>query len=147
MIERSAGILMPISSLPDTGEGLDNRTYKCAGDCGSRETLLSALKCKRYTYARLSRLCAHALLGLTQELAASHPEPTYARILGFRRDAAPLLAHLKNAPLPPTVRAAVLKDDPVFALEKRATDLQSLCFADESARRANRDLTEKMLLL
>ena len=137
----------PVSTLPDTGEGLDNRAVRCAEDCGSRETLLSALKCKRYTHARLSRLCAHALLGLTQELAASHPEPTYARVIGFRKDASPLLAHLKNAPLPPVVRAAALKDDPAFALERRATDLQSLCFADESARRANRDLTEKMLIV
>ena len=138
---------LPVAALPDTGEGLDNRALKCAEECGSRETLLQALKCKRYTHARLSRLCAHALLGLTQELAASHPEPTYARVLGFRRDAAPLLAHLKNAPMPPTVRASALKDDPIFTLERRATDLQSLCFPDENARRANRDLTEKMLII
>ena len=52
---------LSIDSLPDTGEGLHNRVKKCAGECGSRETLLSALKCKRYTHARLSRLCAHAL--------------------------------------------------------------------------------------
>ena len=138
---------MPVSSLPDTGEGLDNRAVRCAEECGSRETLLAALKCKRYTHARLSRLCAHALLNLTQDFACAHPEPTYARVLGFRKDASPLLAHLKNAPLPPVVRASILKDDPIFSIEKRATDLQSLCFADENSRRANRDLTEKMLII
>ncbi len=138
---------LSIDSLPDTGEGLHNRVKKCAGECGSRETLLSALKCKRYTHARLSRLCAHALLGLTQDFACAHPEPSYARVLGFRRDASPLLTHLQQAPLPVVVRASALRDDPLFLLERRATDLQSLCFPDETARRAGRDLTEKMLVI
>jgi len=136
-----------LDSLPDTGEGLHNRVRKCAEECGCRETLLSALKCKRYTHARLSRLCAHALLGLTQEFAAAHPEPAYARVLGFRKEAAPLLTHLHQAPLPLITRASILRDDPVFMLERRATDLQSLCFPDENARRANRDLTEKMIVI
>lgn len=138
---------LPLDMLPDTGEGLDNRALKCAGECGSRDTLLAALKCKRYTHARLSRLCAHALLGLTLESCTVHPEPTYARILGFRKDASPLLTHLQSAPLPLVSRASSLKDDPVFALERRATDLQSLCFADESVRRSGRDLTEKMIVI
>lgn len=138
---------LPLDRLPDVSEGLHNRVRQCAEECGSRETLLAALKCKRYTHARLSRLLAHALLGLTKEFAADHPEPSYARVLGFRRDASPLLTHLANAPLPLIARAAALKDDAVFALERRATDLQSLCFGSESARRAGRDLTEKMIVL
>lgn len=138
---------MSISLLPDASEGLDRRVIKCAQDCGSRETLLSALKCKRYTHARLSRLCAHALLGLTEQFAKDHPAPAYARLLGFRREASPLLTQLKDAPLPLITRASSLKDDPIFQLERRATDLQSLCFPDEAARRAGRDLTEKMIVL
>ncbi len=138
---------MNISDLPDTGEGLDNRVQKYAEECGSRETLLAALKCKRYTHARLSRLCAHALLGLTQEFAAAHPEPTYARVLGFRRDAGALLTHLKNAPLPLVSRPSALRGDDIFRYECRATDLQSLCFGAEEARRAGRDLTEKMIII
>ena len=137
----------PIETLPDTGEGLPNRVLKCAEAAGSRDALLAALKCKRYTYARLSRLCAHALLGLTQEMTLRHPEPTYARVLGFRKDASVLLTHLKNAPLPPVVRPADLRSDECFRLECRATDLQSLCFADETVRKASRDLTEKMLVI
>ena len=138
---------LPIDSLPDIGEGLDSRARKCAEESGGREALLTALKCKRYTYARLSRLCAHALLGLTQEFCKSHPEPTYARVLGFRKAAAPLLTHLQGAPLPLASRASSLKDDPLFTLERRATDLQALCFPDEAARKASRDLTEKMIVI
>ncbi|MBQ2957251.1 MAG: nucleotidyltransferase family protein [Clostridia bacterium] len=138
---------LPLNQLPDTGEGLDNRALKCAGESGSREAFLAMMKCKRYTHARLSRLCAHALLGLTQEMTLRHPVPTYARALGFRKDASPLLTHLKSAPLPLVTRPSVLKDDEIFALERRATDLQSLCFADEAARAMSRDLTEKMIVL
>lgn len=137
----------PIELLPDTGEGLHNRVRKCAEETGSREALLAALKCKRYTHARLSRLCAHAILGLTQELAQRHPEPAYARLLGFRREASPLLTYLKNAPLPLVTRPAAIRDDEAFTLERRATDLQSLCFPDETARAQNRDLTEKMIII
>ncbi len=138
---------LPIDRLPDVSEGLDNRVKKCAEECGSRAALLTALKCKRYTHARLSRLLAHALLGLTQEFACAHPEPEYARVLGFRKDASPLITHLSKAPLPLITRPAALKEDEVFSLERRATDLQSLCFGSEPARRAGRDLTEKMIVL
>ncbi len=137
----------PLESLADVGEGLENRVFKCAGICGSRETLLAALKCKRYTHARLSRLCAHALLGLTSKLAGAHAEPEYARVIGFRRDAQPLLTHLSRASLPLITRPAELRGNPVFELERRATDLQSLCFPDESARSMSRDLTERIVIV
>lgn len=137
----------PIETLPDVGEGLENRVAKCAENAGSRDSLLAALKCKRYTYARLSRLCAHAMLGLTRDMALRHPVPTYARVLGFRSDAGPLLTHLKAASLPLVTRPSRLREDEAFLLERRATDLQSLCFRDESARKAHRDLTEKMVIL
>ncbi len=138
---------MPLENLPDMGEGLHNRVLKCAEETGSRASLLTALKCKRYTHARLSRLCAHALLGMTQEMIQRHSQPTYARAIGFRKEAAPLMKQLADAELPLVTRASLLKEDEIFALERRATDLQSLCFPDESARTAHRDLTEKMIIL
>ncbi len=140
-----------LSCLCDVGEGLENRLQKCAQDTGSREALLTALKCKRYTHARLSRLCAHVLMGFTQEIALRHPLPRYARVLGFRKDARSLLTFLREAPLPLVTRTSVLRDTPefseMFSIERRATDLQSLCFADESLRAAGRDLTERMIIV
>jgi len=138
---------LQLEGLCDVSEGLENRLLKCAEMCGSREALLTALKCKRYTHARLSRLCAHALLGVTKEMAARHPLPGYARVLGFRREAGELLRQLAGAHLPLVSRPSQLREDEVFRLEMRATDLQSLCFADETARSARRDLTEKMLVV
>lgn len=136
-----------IAALPDVNEGLEYRVSRCAQDAGSREALLDALKCKRYTHARLSRLLAHAMLGITREKAASHPVPEYARVLGFRKDAAPLLTHLKEKSLPLITKAAMLKENGIFAVEMRATDLQSLTFGAEEARRAGRDMTERIVIV
>ncbi len=140
-----------LASLCDVGEGLENRLYRCAQTAGSREALLSVLKCKRYTYARLSRLCAHTLLGLAREITQRNPLPRYARVLGFRKDARNLLTFLRDAPLPLVTRTSLLKDTPeyseMFAIERRATDLQSLCFTRESLRAAGRDLTEKIVIV
>ena len=136
-----------IANLPDVSEGLEMRAGKCALTSGSRDSLLDALKCKRYTHARLSRLCAHALLGLTGGLAKNYAFPRYARVLGFRAEAKPLVTHVSNQPLPLITRPALLKEDEAFRIERRATDLQSLCFPDEAARSANRDLTERMIVI
>lgn len=135
-----------ISSLPDVSEGLEHRVFQCAQQAGSRNALLSLLKCKRYTHARLSRLLAHALLGMTSEMCLRHPSPEYARVLGFRKDAAALLTRLKDTPLPLISRASLLRENEIFALERRATDLQSLAFGEETLRAAGRDLTEKIVI-
>ena len=50
------------------------------------ETLLDCIKTRRYTRARLSRLCAYALLNLTRDFAQTHRAPDLARVLGFRSE-------------------------------------------------------------
>ena len=135
-----------IAALPDVAEGLERRVKQCAGTAVSMEELIEAVKCKRYTRARLSRLMAHALLGLTQELAQNHPQPTYARLIGMRADAKPLLAELKQrAGLPITSDPVKLKDDPIFRLECRATDLRALQCDKKEDRRSGQEFTQKFV--
>ena len=43
--------------VPDVGEGLENRILEAAGHSGSVEELLQRVKTKRYTHARLRRIC------------------------------------------------------------------------------------------
>ena len=89
---------------------------------------------------------AHALLGLTQELAQNHPQPTYARLIGMRADAKPLLAELKQrAGLPITSDPVKLKDDPIFRLECRATDLRALQCDKKEDRRSGQEFTQKFV--
>jgi len=132
-----------IAVLCDVNEGLEYRIQRSAWAAGDREQLLAAVKCKRYTRTRLSRILCAAQLGMTRELADRFPAPTYARVLGFRAGARPLLSRLKriaNLPLVTKTASAGLRDDGCFALDLRATDLWVLGCASPSARAARRDL-------
>ena len=50
-------------------EGLEHRFLKAAETANTREELLALVKTKRYTHARLSRLCMLSLLGVTRDFA------------------------------------------------------------------------------
>lgn len=137
-----------LSALPGVAEGLERRIFRCAAVASTREELLDALKCKRYTRGRLSRILACALLGLTNALAERHPEPEYARLMGMRRDARPLLSELKRRAKLPIVSDPVrLQSDECFRLECRATDLRALQCDDPSERRAGQELTRKFVMV
>lgn len=116
-----------LQQLPLCSEGLEHRLQAAARQAVSREGLLEALKTKRYARARLSRLCTHALLGLTRELPDSHPLPEYVRLLGFRRESADLLARLRESRIPVIAKAADGDlQNPLYALDNTAYDLWSL---------------------
>ena len=116
-----------LRALPDCTEGLENRLYRVAHTATTRQTLLQALKTKRYAYARLNRLATHAMLGVTADLLNGHPLPEYVRLLGFRSQNQTLLASLRNASLPIISKAADGdRANALFALEERAYDLWAL---------------------
>lgn len=130
-------------------EGLHHRFFSAARTAQSREELLALVKSKRYTHARLSRTAMYALLGVRKDFASAYQTPTYARILGFRRDAAPLLRAIKE-------RASILiitktadfdADDPLFALDLRAQDLWSLGCVNPALRRAGRDFVTSPVIV
>ena len=135
-----------IAALLDVAEGLERRVKRCAAEAASRQALIDMLKCKRYTWARLSRLTAHALLNLTQELADRHPSPEYARLIAMREDARPLLRELKSrAKLPILSDPARLSENEIFQLECRATDLRALQCSLPAHRQANQEFTQKFV--
>ena len=68
-------------ALPYGSEGLWRRFMKACRQEGSLEDILTRVKTKRYTRARLNRMALCAFLGITAADLAS-PAP-YARILGF----------------------------------------------------------------
>ncbi len=137
-----------IAMLPDVSEGLEMRVKRLCAAATDRKALLEALKCKRYTMARLSRLCTHALLGMDKELTDSVPLPPYARVLGFRRRARPLLREMStHGAIPLVSDATQLADDRCFRMECRATDVWGLTTGDPALRRAGRDFTQRMPIL
>ena len=135
-----------MAALPDMSEGLEHRLYSASRSAATRLELLERLKCKRYTHARLSRMLLHAALGVTQAEVEAHPAPTYARLIGARQDAGPLLKELKQrSTLPIAANARELREDPVFELECRATDLWALLHDDPEHRRPGREYTERFV--
>ena len=143
---------MDAASLRDIvgmDEGLEYRFLRAAQTAASREELIAAIKSKRYTHARLSRLCAHILLGVSRDFTAEHRTPTYARVLGFRKDAAPLLRAIKaHASIPFVTKAAAFdRADPLFSLDIRAQDLWSLGVSNPALRACGRDFTTSPIIL
>lgn len=82
-----------IAKLPDVNEGLENRIFDAVRKHNSVNEIISAVKTKRYTYARLRRIITCALLGITEEMQST--PVNYAKILGFTGQGAELLKSCK----------------------------------------------------
>ncbi len=130
-------------------EGLEHRFLTAAKTARTRDELILSVKSKRYTYARLSRICANILLDITKDFAAENAAPAYARVLGFRRAAQPLLRAVKeNASIPLITKAADYdRADPLFALDVRAQDLWSLGCTSDHLQASGRDFTTGPVIL
>jgi predicted nucleotidyltransferase len=92
-----------LERLPDVIEGLENAIYREARRCTNYGELLAAIKSKRYTAARLRRILACALLGITKDMVRAFPVPLYLRVLGVRRESAGLLSQLAQSSCLPVV--------------------------------------------
>lgn len=93
-----------LSALPDVSEGLENLLYSACRECAHIQDVLEKVKSRRYTMARLKRICMCALLGIygnpMEKLAG-----LYIRVLGIRKDAMHLLSLLnQSASLPVIAR-------------------------------------------
>lgn len=144
--------ITPIETLAQIAgmtEGLEHLFLRAARSARTRDELIQTVKSKRYTYARLSRICTNILLGVTQSFADTHAVPTYARVLGFRREAQPLLAAIKKSGSLPLITKAADYDrsDPLFALDLRAQDLWSLGCSSPTLRQSGRDFTTSPIIL
>ena len=97
----------------DVTKELSDKLRKSCIRFSDWDDLCGRLKTKELTYSRISRALCHILLSVTaQELAdaRSRGSVPYARILGFRREAAPLLSAIRaNSAVPLLSRPADAK--------------------------------------
>ena len=125
--------LAEAASLPDSGEGLAARLLAAGQRAGSLEEVYDLAKTKRYAHARVRRLTAWAMLGLTT--ADRPPEVPYLKVLGFTDRGREVLREMgKRARVPVVTKPAHAKALPgaggkLAELEARCTDLYGLCFA------------------
>ena len=83
---------------------------------------------------------------IPQSLYASTPLPTYARLLGMRRDAAPLVREINERARIPLINRPgrdAAQTDPLFALDARATDIRALALGEK----AGQDMTRPPVIV
>ena len=86
------------SCLPDCPEGLDAALLKAAARADSRGALIAALTTRRYSAARISRLCAYALLGVTRDRLENLALPSAVLLLAIKKNPS-LTGSWKNGPV------------------------------------------------
>lgn len=110
-----------LRQIPGVDEGLEMRILKAAAHAVHREELIDAVKTRRYTRGRISRALCHLTLGTRRDAL---PEmPGYARILGFRESARPLLRRMAQSGFPLIARPARY---PETALDIRADETRAI---------------------
>lgn len=92
-----------LQRILDISEGLEHRIYS-ASHLQEISSIIAQIKTKRYTFTKIQRIFMHILLNITTEqmrLYENAGGPQYLRVLGFRKDAEPLLQKLaRTAALP-----------------------------------------------
>lgn len=105
-----------LSLVLDINEGLENKLKEAANTAASLESLLKAVKSKRYTRTRLQRILTYCLLNFSKQSAhmLDQSGPQYLRLLAFSFRGRQLLKIMrKNASLPVIHKpAAYVSDTP-----------------------------------
>ena len=106
-------------------EGLWSKAMKAAREKGTMETVIAAIKSKRYPRTRIQRLLLCAFLGISQE-DLSRPA-SYVRALAFNETGKGLLRRLRETSSLSIINAGEKPEDASFyALELRAGELYPL---------------------
>lgn len=108
----------------DINETLANRIYKNRNQFISFGQFCEEIKTRDITYTRVSRALLHILLQIKKE---ENPLPSYARIIGFRKDSSELLSILKQK----TAIPLITKLSSVSLGEKENAFLQQDIFASD----------------
>lgn len=101
---------LTFSKISDFSPDLALRLNRLSLDFTGWEGRIAQLKTRQYTYTRISRALTKLLLGITSQQIQdwkSMGYAPYARILGFRRTAAPLLSELKKSSRIPLITKPV----------------------------------------
>lgn len=118
-----ASTLEELCTIADCNEEIAARLLK-ASENNTFEEIVNATLCRRYTRGRIQRVICNALIG---NKFRDYIAPSYIRPLAFNENGAAMLRKIsESSTLPVVSRGALVKDDPIFQLECRGTDLYNL---------------------
>lgn len=106
------------TEYPDVSKDLSDKIKKNLNSYSDFDSFCMLLKSKDLTYTRISRCLLHILLNIRKEDIL--PQAPYARVLGFRKDCAPLFKEIKEKSALPLL--AVAADARKFLADPSVTD-------------------------
>ena len=150
LLESRLASRLDLEKLADFGEGLAS-LWQQAATMPTWDSLVKAVKSKRYSYARLQRMAAYVLLHLKADLRreAHVTGPTYARLLAFNDKGRQWLkATEKTRMIPIITKWAPFRKHPErfvgdtnlplvaqsITIDARASSIQRLCFINPAYR-------------
>ena len=135
-----------LEKFGDFSEGIEHLWSKAAQQ-SSWTAATEEIKSKRYTYARLQRMGAYLTLGITKDILQNAMEagPQYARLLAFNNRGRQWLRNEYKIPIIQKWAKATNKlstlGQTMHHIDTLATDIQALCFHNESNRIGHKDYT------
>lgn len=140
-----------LKNIPEIPENLINKFKIASNSCNNIEELISILKNKSITQARIQRILLYILLGITKkDMDISKKELPYIRILAMNNKGKELLPLLsKNSNIITSVKQFEnnCKNKNLLRLleiDKFATDVYTLAYSKNS--KANLDYTTKLII-
>ena len=138
-----------LKNIPDVPENMLSNLKKVACSTNSLDELITTLKNKSITQARIQRILLYILLGITKsDMELSKNITPYVRVLGMSENGKKILSDLpKDVNVITSVKTFEKNcDDSDFLrmleIDKKATDIYTLAYAKESV--ANLDYTTRI---
>ena len=123
---------------------MEHKLHAAARTAEDTDSLIAAVKSKRYTQSRIQRILINCLLGITKDLQAEADAQPYLRVLGARKQSTTLLSLLTKQAKAPVITTPSGCTESGLLLDLKASDLRALADGNKSA---GRDFTEKFILL
>lgn len=126
--------LAELEQISGMSEGLQYRLSQQIADVDSFDDFMAAIKSKRYTYARLRRLCLNVVLNLTQAQVDAAQQNRFLHVLGFTRAGQAYLHQVKKSvglPLIVKPTAAQLAPKGLMATQQQADNLMTFLGAPD----------------
>lgn len=140
-----------IKNIPDIPDNMINNLKKVANSCNSIYFLISSLKNKSITQARIQRILLYILIGITKtDIELSKNITPYVRVLGMTEVGKEILSNIsKSCTVITSVKDFESKCKDVnllrlLEIDKRATDIYTLAYSLES--KSNLDYTTKIIV-
>ena len=146
-----------LSDVAGMPEDLARKLFKHRLEFLSSDQLVAERKDRNYTYTRVNRSLLNLMLGITKDDSSQfkeHDSVPWIRILGFRKEAAPLLSELKKCSTVPIITktanaGSILSDDAFGLFQKHltASELYRLIAQLKSGQTIKNEFTSSIIIV